>query len=139
RPMPPVSRAARSVALVQFPQHNVFARQRISLRGAARAARNLILRSALSTYDLVVCNSDFVRRHTEVYFGRRDALVIYPPVDEAIACSPKDSSILSVARFFDMKRQDALIEAFRRLRERLPADSAWTLHLAGGHDEDSRA
>src|SRR5438094_12264 len=140
RLVPPLSHANRSVALVQFPPRDLFAKQRMSSpRGVARALRNAFERSVMSAYQLVVCNSEFTRRYAETYLGRPDAVVIYPPVDPAVASSPKAPIILSVARFFEMKRQDALVEAFRRLRVSLPRSSPWELHLAGGCGSDRMA
>jgi glycosyltransferase involved in cell wall biosynthesis len=138
RPMLPFSHADRSVALVQFPQRDLLSKQRSSsIRGLARAVRNAILHSAVSSYQLVVCYSEFARRYTEAYLGRPDAVVIYPPVNAAVGTSRKEPMLLGVARFFEMKRQDVLIDAFRRMRRRLPKDSPWTLHLAGGLGDDT--
>jgi glycosyltransferase involved in cell wall biosynthesis len=138
RGSPPLSHARRSIAIVQFPSRDLFAKQRMSgPRSGARTLRNAFERFVVSRYDLVVCYSEFARRYTATYLGRPDAVVIYPPVDPPVASSPKEPIILGVARFFEMKRHDALIEAFRRLRLSLPTDSPWELHLAGGLGADT--
>ncbi len=88
---------------------------------------------ALDTYDLVCANSQFTQGWVRRYW-KRDAAILYPPVDvELLRPRPKQPLILSVGRFFTgghCKRQDVLVRAFRQLAPRLP--SGWRLVLAGG-------
>ena len=69
--------------------------------------------------DSFVANSRFIaRRIAKVY--RRDADVIYPPVDTA-AFSPlakRDDFYLTASRLVPYKRVDVLVEAFARLPDR---------------------
>jgi len=138
RLVPPLSHAARSVAIVQFPARDLFTiRHSRSPQAAARVLRDALERWIVSAYDLIVCYSDFVWRYAAAYLGRSDAVVISPPVDPATATWPKEPLILGVGRFTEMKRQDVLIDAFHQLLRSLPADTPWQLHLAGGLSPDA--
>jgi glycosyltransferase involved in cell wall biosynthesis len=141
-PMP--SAAGRSIAIVQFPADSAD-----PLR-AWRHPRNRLRtgppRRALGGYEFVVF-SEFAR-HWVRRRWRVEAEVLTPPLlfgagrpglDELL--SKKHPQILAVGRFFgdgQVKRQDVLIEAFRRLPARIRGD--WRLVLAGvvGPDERSR-
>lgn len=85
----------------------------------------------LLRFQTIVCNSFFTKDHLDPRIGKR-ARVIYPPV-EAIkkTRSTKKNVILSVGRFHSMKKQDVLIEIFRKAvgGNRL---SGFELKLAGG-------
>ncbi|MEO6060301.1 MAG: glycosyltransferase [Thermoflexales bacterium] len=88
---------------------------------------------ALAAYDAVFANSEYSRRWVR-HFWRRDAEVLYPPI-EMIPPLPKKNLILHVGRFFvggHNKKHAVLVEAFRDLLGRLPAGERWELHLAGG-------
>lgn len=98
----------------------------------------------LGRFQAIVCNSDFTKRNIDSRLGNR-AVVIYPPV-EPIKKSriAKQKIILSVGRFHPAKKQDILIEAFRKGKfggyelvmtgGLLPADEAYVkrLKLAAG-------
>ena len=79
----------------------------------------------LSRFQAVVCNSDFTKRNIDRRLGAR-SVVIYPPVAPIKKSSVKKRKIiLSVGRFHPLKKQDVLIEAFRKV-------SGYELVLAGG-------
>lgn len=86
-------------------------------------------------FSQIICNSKFTQNFIEKYLGC-SSNVLYPPVD-ILKFNPakiKTNSILSVGRFdniLNAKKQDILIEAFKRLchqQERLD----WKLILLGG-------
>ena len=119
--IPVECRAASGVILCQFPYR-------------LRTGREL------DGYQLVVVQSEYVRRWVREYWGR-DAVVVNPPIDvpaEAPEWSAKQRIILSVGRFIGLghtKRQDLLVNSFRRLI----ADGldGWELHLAGSVHHDA--
>lgn len=94
--------------------------------------------SELAKIDCVIVNSQFTKRHyieaAKVLGAEVHVDVIHPPVDslgDAEAARSK-YKILAVGRFFvggHMKRQDALITAFRELSKKYPEAS---LALVGG-------
>lgn len=93
----------------------------------------------LSSYDRIVSNSEYGRRHAEVLW-RSEVTALQPPVTMH---PPGDKApiILSVGRFFaakagHSKKQLEMVQAFRRLVERTGTD--WELHLVGGFDEEGR-
>jgi glycosyltransferase involved in cell wall biosynthesis len=70
----------------------------------------------LGRYQAVVCNSDFTKRNIDASVGVR-ATVIYPPVEPVSRTrTVKKKIVLSVGRFHPLKKQDVLIEAFRKAR-----------------------
>lgn len=91
----------------------------------------------VSSYNLVICNSDFTKRWIKEWFKREDAKIINPPV-----CLPdnyhsrKENIILSVGRFAplgpegDGKGRDSMIEAFKILYNQ--GIKNYSLILAGG-------
>jgi len=88
----------------------------------------------LDSYQVFVVHSKFVQKWVKKYWNK-DAVVLYPPVDlPSHSDMPgKKNWIVSVGRFFTLghgKRQDVLIEAFRKLYDRGFRD--WELHLVGG-------
>ncbi|WP_323991513.1 glycosyltransferase [Nguyenibacter sp. L1] len=75
--------------------------------------RNWDVRSAAGV-DVFVANSSYIKRRIRKVY-RRDALVIYPPVDVA-RFQPKDGprdSFVVVSRLVPYKRVDLVIQAFR--------------------------
>lgn len=92
-------------------------------------------------YDLVVCQSQYVRGWVQAYWGR-DAEVVPPPVDvpaQEPDWGAKGQVILSVGRFFaggHSKRQDALVQAFRELVD--GGLTGWELHLVGAVHTDAQ-
>jgi glycosyltransferase involved in cell wall biosynthesis len=94
----------------------------------------------LAGYQLVVVQSDYVRSWVRQRWGR-DAVVVHPPID-APAAAPdwqaKRRIILSVGRFIGhghTKRQDLMVESFRRLLAQ--GLDGWELHLAGSVHRDA--
>lgn len=87
----------------------------------------------VASYREVICQSAYVAGWVERYWHRR-AEVVFPPVQPPAghAGAAKRPLILSVGRFFaggHSKRQDFLVEAFRRLCD--AGLTGWELHLAG--------
>ncbi len=80
-----------------------------------------------------LCYSQFVKDHIDKKFGIR-ASVLAPAIDiDAFGPKKKESLILSVGRFttgMNTKKQEVLIETFKKLNERQLPD--WRLVLAGG-------
>lgn len=76
----------------------------------------------LARYNAIVSNSEFTQRNLTI-----PSTVIYPPVVPITEKSNKKNVILSVGRFHPLKKQDVLIEAFRRGNF-----SGYELVLAGG-------
>ena len=88
----------------------------------------------LDGYQLIICQSEYVRGWVQSRWGR-DAIVIEPPIEipsSAPDWRSKENLILSVGRFFrsgHTKRQDVLVSAFRSLCDH--GLRGWELHLAG--------
>lgn len=127
----PLILAKRSVNIVQFPPRQL--RDLPALSDPARLAKVIAQRWLMHRYDKVVCYSEFVRSHILSDLRRNDAVVVYPPFSPVIT-EPREKSqrILCVGRFFPTKRQDALIEAFRKLSDGSPSTACWELHMVGG-------
>ena len=95
--------------------------------------RSLVNKIKLSSIHAVIVNSRFTKTVVDKEYGI-DATVVYPPVVPVMP-GRKENLILSVGRFehsLNVKRQDALIEAFRLVSPILPG---WRLALAGGVGE----
>ncbi len=96
--------------------------------------------SDLTGYQLVICQSQYVRKWV-LQRWRREATVVYPPVEipaEEPDWQAKRNSILSVGRFAaggHDKRQDAMVAAFKRLCD--AGLTGWRLHLAGSVHQDA--
>jgi glycosyltransferase involved in cell wall biosynthesis len=94
----------------------------------------------LAGYQQIVVQSDYVRSWVRRRW-ERDAAVVYPPVDAPTAepdWAAKRRIILSVGRFIGhghSKRQDLMIESFRRLLAK--GLEGWELHLAGSVHRDA--
>ncbi|KWI31360.1 glycosyl transferase [Burkholderia ubonensis] len=80
--------------------------------------RNWDARSA-NGVDRVAANSRFVARRIRKTY-RRDATVIYPPVDTThlALCADKEDFYLTASRFVPYKRIDLIVEAFSRTPSR---------------------
>lgn len=95
--------------------------------------KNTLKKSSISH---IVVNSNFTKQIVDHEYGISSD-VLYPPV-EKINCPPnKEYIILSVGRFepsLNIKKQDILIEAFKKLTPVLPN---WKLVLVGGSSEES--
>jgi len=95
--------------------------------------RKWLNRIKLRRINYVVCNSFFTKKFIDQEYGV-DAKVIYPPVAvESFKPLAKENLIISVGRFTDAlhnKRQDVLIEAFKKMKIK-----DWKLILIGGDEE----
>ncbi len=129
--IPPVSRAERSVMVVQFPGGRlVDGRAPLTALSQRERVRH--------NYGSVIVYSNFVRRWLADAWGL-DSLVISPPVDlGTYASGAKCNQILTVGRFFvgaHAKRHDALVKGFIELERTLPSD--WRFIIAGGAMDDA--
>jgi glycosyltransferase involved in cell wall biosynthesis len=94
----------------------------------------------IAGFELIVCQSEYVRSWVREYW-QRDAAIVNPPIDVPPgppAWGEKGRSILAVGRFFSgghSKRQDVLVEAFRKLVD--GGLAGWELHLAGSVHRDA--
>lgn len=124
----PLSFAKKTYLIVQFPIPWVRADSPVS-------------RFKLRRIDGVIVYSDFVKRHIDPVL-RVDSRVIPPgiPVSEFTA-GKKAKTILTVGRFtqgMNTKKQEVLIEAFKRIHEAKKAPG-WRLVVAGGvRSEDEK-
>lgn len=97
--------------------------------------KNIINKIKLRLYSNIICNSQFTAKFQKNLIKDK-VLVLYPPVDvdKFISNQPKENIILSVGRFdniLNAKKQDILIDGFRRLYEQEKIKN-WKLVLAGG-------
>lgn len=103
--------------------------------------KNIIKNSIIDNLKLkkinkIICNSFFTKGFIDESLNL-SSTVVYPPVDiNPIKPLPKENIIISVGRFSQLlqgKRQDVLVEAFKRLtKEEL--SRGWRLLLVGGSD-----
>lgn len=97
--------------------------------------RSFANRLKLMRISAVIVNSRFTQSVVDKEYGIH-TVVVYPPV-MPVPPGRKEKLILSVGRFepsLNVKRQDALIEAFRLAAPDLPG---WRLVLVGGSDDES--
>lgn len=129
--IPPVSRAERSVMVVQFPGGRL-------VDGHAPLTALSQRERVRHNYGTIIVYSEFVRRWLADAWGL-DSRVISPPVDlGTYAPERKRNQILTVGRFFvgaHAKRHDALVKAFIELEQTLPSD--WRFIVAGGAMDDA--
>ncbi len=87
-------------------------------RAVLHYIRNWDVRSA-NGVDQFVSNSQFVARRIKKIY-RRDALVIYPPVDveKFTLCEEKDDYYITTSRLVPYKRIDLIVEAFNRMPDK---------------------
>jgi glycosyltransferase involved in cell wall biosynthesis len=148
--IPAVSRARRGVILCQFPYEVGGSNETRPgvpslLYRAYSAPYKLLKRRLLGTevdsFQLVICQSRFVQGWIRRYWDR-DSVIINPPIDVPTPepeLKAKQPIILSVGRFFasgHCKRQDLMVETFRRLHE---CGLGWELHLVGALHRDNPA
>ncbi len=89
----------------------------------------------LRQYQAIICNSFFTKDHLDSRL-RKKSVVIYPPVDTSKfhASQKKEKIIFSAGRFtsyFESKKQDALIESWKKLKDK-KTFQGWELILVGG-------
>ena len=90
----------------------------------------------LKTIKHIIVNSNFTKSIVDQEYGINSS-VLYPPVPQIAKTQAKEKIILSVGRFepsLNVKKQEVLIEAFKKLSPDLPD---WKLVLVGGSVEDS--
>ena len=128
------AKAATNIALLQIaptqsermrPTHVPFAKK--------------VYDASLASYDVLLVNSQFVRRWVERVYAR-EAVVLYPPCGAPLRGPPaKENVVLSVGRFFvggHCKKQLEMIKGFKRLYDSTPEAARWTYHLVGGVADD---
>lgn len=87
----------------------------------------------------VICNSQFTSKFL-TNFSSKKVEVLYPPVDveKFYSAENKKNYIISVGRFdniLNAKKQDVLIEAFKKICDQNKSNFNWKLILMGGsHD-----
>ncbi|MBO0727625.1 MAG: glycosyltransferase family 4 protein [Acidimicrobiaceae bacterium] len=145
--VPAFTRARTSVILCQFPYElgpQLSGEGPLSMlkglyRWPEQKLRPRLLGRGVDDFDLVVCQSDYVR-HWVARRWHRDAAVVNPPIDvpeEDPDWARKQQMILGVGRFFTKghsKRQDLMVRVFRELCD--DGLTGWTLQLVGGLQRD---
>ena len=140
--------APRTAYILQVPYGPITALTLASeaVSGSVKDSLKNVMRTGLYRTDrrsfLALANSAFsaaaLRKHHRI-----DARVLYPSIDSFKPAATKRPFILSVGRFFrglyNDKRYDVLLDAFRQLREGLPAGSPWEYHIAGSCGVDAAA
>jgi glycosyltransferase involved in cell wall biosynthesis len=116
----PTLRSRKNILHFQVPFHGV-------------NGKSLLNKMKLFRIGKIICNSNFTKKVIDQEYGV-DSLVIYPPVDtKKIKSKRKENIILTIGRFSQLKqakRQDILIEAFKKLYDAGYTD--WSFVLAGG-------
>lgn len=106
-------------------QHQYLAQAHLGWGPRAMLARSILhyirtwdARSALGV-DAFIANSGFVARRIEKVY-RRDARVIYPPVDvDGFGVGgPREAFYVTASRLVPYKRVDLIVEAFRQMPDR---------------------
>lgn len=97
--------------------------------------QKIINKIKLYNYNKILCNSEFTMNVAAPRLGSK-CTVLYPPVDtkQFNPNGTKENIILSVGRFdtlFNSKRQEVLIEAFKKMYDQKNI-LGWKLVLAGG-------
>jgi glycosyltransferase involved in cell wall biosynthesis len=143
--LPAFTLARWSVILCQFPyelrqsESSVSGMLKDIYRWPEQVLRRRLLGRGVDDFELIVCQSNYVRSWIARRWGR-DAVVVYPPIDvpeDEPDWERKERIILGVGRFFakgHSKRQDLMVRAFRELCEAGLSD--WELHLVGGLQRD---
>jgi glycosyltransferase involved in cell wall biosynthesis len=111
-------------------------REKIDDRLRAGIYHNLPRR--LNSYDTFIVHSKYVKKWVKKAWNK-SAFVLYPPVklinSKPSTLNPKQNWICSVGRFFTLghgKKQEIMIEAFKKLYQELPSTNDLELHLVGG-------
>ncbi len=85
----------------------------------------------LGRYDAIVCNSSFTKNNLDPALQNK-AIVICPPVTTSVSGSnKKEKIILTVGRFHPTKKQDILVEAFKKIAKKKEY-TGWKLVCVGG-------
>ena len=140
--LPAFTRARRSVMLCQFPYERRLDidRPRVPNRlfklylWPYWRLRRAVFGGEVDGFQLIVCQSEYVREWVRRLWERESA-VVNPPIDipkEEPDWGAKEKLIVSVGRFFTgghSKRHDVMVRAFRQLCDE--GHEGWELHLAG--------
>lgn len=114
--------AVKNILHFQVPFHDV-------------GGKSLFNRLKLRKINKIVCNSQFTKKFIDKEYNAK-SIVAYPPIDvEKFKPLKKENVILSVGRFSQLlqaKRQDVLVEVFRRIAG--SGVRGWKLVLVGGSD-----
>ncbi len=103
--------------------------------------RGFINKCKLRNWQVIQTNSAFTKKVIERSWNCHVNEVLYPLVDEQLFNNQgkKEKIILSVGRFFRQlhsKRQDILVEAFRKLLAKTPESKGWRLVLLGSVEDE---
>lgn len=139
------NRARKNVYVLQIPYGEISPSgmsSKLVTGNIKEAVKDIYRRSLLNDArhaDLVIVYSEFVRTVLGVNHSI-NAQVLYPAIDDFAQSATKENAILSVGRFFgglyNDKRYNFMIEAFKKLRERLPHTS-WVYHIVGSCGSDA--
>lgn len=117
---------------LSFAKRNIIHFQMPFTKINGRSLTNLI---KLKKINKIICNSQFTKEFIDKEFGV-DSEVLYPPVPvNRYKPGRKTKIILSVGRFHPLKKQEVLIEVFKKISRKL---RGWKLVLAGGLLEQDR-
>ncbi|MGE4553609.1 MAG: glycosyltransferase [Desulfovibrionaceae bacterium] len=72
---------------------------------------------AMRDMDLIICNSENVRRRVRDYLGL-EAVVVWPPCGDGFRWGGQEDYYLSTARLDPLKRVDIIVRAFVRMPDR---------------------
>lgn len=137
--LPAFNRARRGVILCQFPYElrpelcNGGQLRRL-YRLPYRYVRRRLFGREIDDFELVICQSEYVRGWVRTLW-KRESVVVNPPIDVPDGepnFDAKGNLIVSVGRFFasgHSKRHDVMVQAFRELCD--AGRDGWELHMAG--------
>ncbi len=133
--------AKKNIYFCMFPIFDYYPKW--SLKTTSKIFKSIILHllgrdKFLSGYDMFWANSKFTEIHIRKRWGVNNTMVLYPNHDhEEPFHQTKEKKIVSLGRFNPKghnKRQDILIEAFKRLTKEKGLKD-FELHLIGGCDD----
>ncbi len=103
--------------------------------------KSLINRMKFFRINKVIVNSQFTKKWIDNEYPV-NSIVLYPPVSvDKFKSHKKEDLILCVARFSQLeqsKRQDVLVEVFKKFYDSNPKNKNWKLVLAGGSEVGGR-
>ena len=107
-----------------------------------RFIKKLLFDPELKTYNIIMVYSYFVKKWVEKYYGGKNIVVLYPPVDTGqFLPGNKKNIILSVGRFFvgwHSKKQFEMIKTFKEMYDTNKNLKGWEYHLVGGVSNNER-
>ncbi len=99
---------------------------------------NFLAKLKFKFIDGVICNSKFTNTWVKETYPANNYFILYPPVDTLnITSATKENIVFSVARFashLNSKRQDILLEAFKKFYKKNPD---YQLVLAGSSNQEN--